>query len=135
MKTEPYSSLLFSWFLAPPPRIQKVLKSIGVIFKGKFFKIAWQVKRTMEEQNLIAAAIAASVAGGCIKCLEYHKKHALKAGFTEEDILEIATLAFKIRDRADILNRADLDTILTGNAQGNMQGKTPSSTGNSSCCG
>ncbi|OLS15676.1 MAG: hypothetical protein RBG13Loki_0711 [Promethearchaeota archaeon CR_4] len=89
----------------------------------------------MEEQNLIAAAVAASVAGGCIKCLEYHKQHALKAGFTEEDILEIATLSFKIRDRADELNRAELDAELTGDTSGNSPGKTPGFTRNSSCCG
>ncbi len=81
----------------------------------------------MEKREITIAAIAASVAGGCIKCLEFHKKHALTAGLTESDLLEIATLAFKIRDKADEFNRAELDAELTNNK--------PDSTEQFSCCG
>ncbi len=76
---------------------------------------------------MMIAAIAASVAGGCIKCLEFHKKHALTAGLTESDLLEIATLAFKIRDKADEFNRAELDAVLTNSKS--------DSTEQFSCCG
>jgi AhpD family alkylhydroperoxidase len=68
----------------------------------------------MEKRELIVASIAASVAAGCVKCLEYHKKSALAAGFSNSELLEIATLAFQIRDRADESNRVDLDAVLTG---------------------
>ncbi len=73
------------------------------------------------------AAVAASVAAGCIKCLEFHRKGALASGLTESDLLEIATLAFKIRDKADEFNRADLDAVLTHDE--------PVSTGDFLCCG
>ncbi len=76
---------------------------------------------------MLIAAIAASVAGGCIKCLEYHKKHALMAGLTESDLFEIATLAFKIRDKADEFNRAELDAVITTTR--------PESTEEFTCCG
>ncbi len=81
----------------------------------------------MEKRELLVAAIAASVAAGCIKCLEYHKKHALMAGLTESDLLEIATLAFKVRDKADEFNRAELDAVLTNTG--------PDSTEECACCG
>ncbi len=81
----------------------------------------------MEKREMIIAAIAASVAGGCIKCLDYHKKSGLKAGLTESDLLEIATLAFKIRDKADEFNRAELDAVLTNSGL--------DSTEEFACCG
>ncbi len=81
----------------------------------------------LENRELLIAAVAASVAGGCIKCLEYHKKSALAAGLTESELLEIATLAFKIRDKADEFNRADLDSVLISTG--------PVSTEDFSCCG
>ncbi len=67
----------------------------------------------MEKRDIEIAAVAASIAAGCNKCLEYHTKKALNAGLTKDDILDIATLAFKIRDKADEYNRLDLDAILT----------------------
>ncbi|HMF34707.1 MAG TPA: carboxymuconolactone decarboxylase family protein [Candidatus Lokiarchaeia archaeon] len=71
----------------------------------------------MESRDLIVAAIAASVASGCVRCLEFHKTRALAAGVTEDELLEIATLAFKIRDKADEFNRGELDALLTENLE------------------
>ncbi len=81
----------------------------------------------MDKRETIIAELAASVAAGCIKCLEYHKKGAMAMGLTENDLLDIATLAFKIRDKADEFNRADLDAILTNSG--------PVSTEEFTCCG
>ncbi len=81
----------------------------------------------MEQREVMIAAVAASVAAGCIKCLEYHKKHAMALGLTDNEMLEIATLAFKIRDKADEFNRAELDAVIT--KSGNV------ATEEVSCCG
>lgn len=71
--------------------------------------------------------MAASVATGCVRCLEFHKKRALAAGITEDEILEIATLGFQIQAEAVQFNRGELDALLTDTYEQGAQ--------ESQCCG
>ena len=60
------------------------------------------------------AFIAASVAAGCILCLEYHRQQALAVGLTQDEFLKIARYAHIVRRKADEHNISALDTVLTG---------------------
>jgi AhpD family alkylhydroperoxidase len=55
------------------------------------------------------AAIAASIAGGCRPCLDYHFKKALESGCTPDQIKEAVELGKMIRQRpiTDIYEHAD----------------------------
>ncbi|MFW9779586.1 MAG: carboxymuconolactone decarboxylase family protein [Candidatus Heimdallarchaeota archaeon] len=67
--------------------------------------------RTRERE---IAFIAASVAAGCISCLDYHKQQGLAIGLTKDEILKIARYANIVRRKAEEHNLGALDTILTG---------------------
>ncbi|MFQ5980420.1 MAG: carboxymuconolactone decarboxylase family protein [Candidatus Heimdallarchaeota archaeon] len=67
----------------------------------------------MNKREKEIAAVAAAVASGCVRCLQYHKKAALVAGITNDELLLIARLAFMVRGKADEFNRGELDDILT----------------------
>ncbi|MFW9853945.1 MAG: carboxymuconolactone decarboxylase family protein [Candidatus Thorarchaeota archaeon] len=68
-------------------------------------------QRTRERE---IAFIAASVAAGCIPCLDYHQQQGLAIGLTNDEILKIARYANIVRRKADEHNLGALDTILTG---------------------
>lgn len=80
----------------------------------------------MNNREKEIAAVAAAVASGCVRCLEYHKKAALAAGITNDELLIIARLAFMVRGKADGFNRGELDDVLTEREE--LQ------SGKSNCC-
>ncbi|MHA2296326.1 MAG: carboxymuconolactone decarboxylase family protein [Candidatus Hodarchaeales archaeon] len=94
----------------------------------------------MNKREIEIAAVAASVAAGCVKCLKYHKGEALAAGLTEDDILKITSNALMIRRKANDFNIGDLDEVLNDSNSAKKQteespeGLTTTSN-DSSCCG
>ncbi|MHA2362573.1 MAG: carboxymuconolactone decarboxylase family protein [Candidatus Hodarchaeales archaeon] len=64
------------------------------------------------ERETEIAAISASLASNCVRCLRYHVKKARKLGINDNDLLEIANLAFKIRENSERFHRMDFDDIL-----------------------
>lgn len=63
----------------------------------------------IDPKTLEIAGVAASVAGGCRPCLDYHFKKALETGCTIEQIQEAIELGKMIRQRPiqDIYDQAD----------------------------
>jgi AhpD family alkylhydroperoxidase len=82
------------------------------------------------------AFIAASVAAGCIPCLDHHRQQGLTIGLTQDEILKIARYAHIVRRRAEEHNIGALDTILTGHQQHSSRSSMGSDDSNSSdkCC-
>ncbi|MHA2296325.1 MAG: carboxymuconolactone decarboxylase family protein [Candidatus Hodarchaeales archaeon] len=67
----------------------------------------------MNRREKEIAAIAASVALGCVRCLEYHKMEGISEDIIDEDLLEIGQIAFKVRKNAHRFSRAEMDRILS----------------------
>lgn len=63
----------------------------------------------LDERTIEIAGVAASIAGGCRPCLDYHFKTALQAGCSIEQIKEAIELGNMIRQRPikDIYEQAD----------------------------
>jgi len=63
----------------------------------------------LDSKTIELAAIAASIAGGCRPCLDYHFKKALESGCTPDEIKETVELGKMIRQRpiTDINEHAD----------------------------
>jgi AhpD family alkylhydroperoxidase len=59
------------------------------------------------------AFVAASIASGCVSCLEYHRLEALSAGLSTSEIMDIAHYALKVRTQAEKTNLSSLDDLLT----------------------
>jgi AhpD family alkylhydroperoxidase len=53
----------------------------------------------LDEMTIELAGIAASVAGGCRPCLDYHFKKAIKIGCTLEQVKESVELGKMIKQR------------------------------------
>jgi len=66
------------------------------------------------------AGIAASIAGGCRPCLDYHFKKAIEIGCTIEQIKEAVELGKMIKQRpiSDIYEHAE--TLISRNATVNI---------------
>ncbi|MHA2338899.1 MAG: carboxymuconolactone decarboxylase family protein [Candidatus Hodarchaeales archaeon] len=69
----------------------------------------------LNEREIEVAALAASLASNCIRCLKYHKANALGLGISEDDLLEIANIAFTVSNKSEKFNRIDLDDVLLTN--------------------
>ncbi len=63
----------------------------------------------LEEKTIELAGIAASIAGGCRPCLDYHFKKALELGCTKEQASEAVELGKMIKQRPinDIYEHAE----------------------------
>jgi len=63
----------------------------------------------LDEKTIELAGVAASVAGGCRPCLDYHFKKALELGCTHEQIGEVIELGKMIKERPvkDIYEQAE----------------------------
>jgi len=63
----------------------------------------------LDSKTIELAGIAASVSGGCIPCLDYHFKKAMKLGCTIEQIKEALELGKMIKQRPikDIYEQAE----------------------------
>lgn len=88
----------------------------------------------MNSREKEISAIAAAIASGCIRCLQYHRKAALAAGLTDDELLEIAQLAFMVRNNSNRFNRGELDAILREDEKGQTDLKDYSPLPTSSCC-
>lgn len=53
----------------------------------------------LDEKTIELAGIAASIAGGCRPCLDYHFKKALEIGCTIEQVKEAIELGKMIKQR------------------------------------
>lgn len=53
----------------------------------------------LDEKTIELAGVAASVAGGCRPCLDYHFKKALELGCTYEQLGEVIELGKMIKER------------------------------------
>lgn len=53
----------------------------------------------LDAKTIELAGIAASVAGGCRPCLEYHFNKAMEIGCELDQIIEVISLAKMIRQR------------------------------------
>ena len=53
----------------------------------------------LDEKTIEVAGIAASVAGGCRPCLDYHVKKAIELGCTVEQVKEAMELGKMIKQR------------------------------------
>lgn len=53
----------------------------------------------LDAKTIELAGIAASIAGGCQPCLDYHFKKALEAGCSIEQIKEVTELGKMIKQR------------------------------------
>jgi AhpD family alkylhydroperoxidase len=71
-----------------------------------------KVKNDLNKREKEIASIAASVAAGCLGCLEYHKQKAIDIEISQEELLQVARIAMIIRNKADKHTINDLDTIL-----------------------
>jgi AhpD family alkylhydroperoxidase len=65
----------------------------------------------LDEREKEIASVAASVAAGCLGCLEYHKQQALDVGVSQDELLKIANISIIIRNKADKKSISDLDSI------------------------
>jgi AhpD family alkylhydroperoxidase len=88
----------------------------------------------MNNREKEIAAVAAAIASGCIRCLQYHKKAALAAGLTEDELLIIARLAFMVRSKTDKFNRGELDAVLSEDEESPAKLKDYAPPSTSSCC-
>ena len=63
----------------------------------------------LDSKTIELAGIAASIAGGCKPCLDYHFKKALEIGCTTEEAEEAIELGKMIKQRPikDIYNQAE----------------------------
>jgi AhpD family alkylhydroperoxidase len=63
----------------------------------------------LDPKTIELAGIAASVAGGCMPCLDYHFKKALEAGCSVEQAGEAVQLGKMIKQKpiSDIYEKAD----------------------------
>jgi len=63
----------------------------------------------LDSKTVELAAIAASIAGGCRPCLDYHFKKALEIGCTIEEVKESVELGKMIKQRPikDIYEHAE----------------------------
>lgn len=63
----------------------------------------------LDEKTVELAGVAASVAGGCRPCLDYHFKKAIEVGCTAEQLSEVIELGKMIKERPvkDIYEQAD----------------------------
>lgn len=63
----------------------------------------------LDEKTIELAGIAASIAGGCRPCLDYHFKKALELGCSKEQAAEAIELGKMIKQRPinDIYEHAD----------------------------
>jgi len=63
----------------------------------------------LDTKTIELAAIAASIAGGCRPCLDYHFKEAIKIGCTIDQITEAVELGKMIKQRpiTDIYDQAE----------------------------
>ena len=63
----------------------------------------------LDEKTIELAGIAASIAGGCRPCLDYHLKKAIEVGCTHEQIKESVELGKMIKQRLikDIYDHAE----------------------------
>ncbi|MHA1978620.1 MAG: carboxymuconolactone decarboxylase family protein [Candidatus Hodarchaeales archaeon] len=86
----------------------------------------------MNEREKEIASVAASVAAGCLRCLEYHKQQALDVGVSQDELLKIAHIAMIIRNKADKYSMNDLDTILLENHNSAIRSTTEPT--DSLCC-
>jgi AhpD family alkylhydroperoxidase len=88
----------------------------------------------MNNREKEITAVAAAIASGCIRCLEYHRKAALAAGLNGDELLAIAQLALMVRRNADKFNRGELDAILSENEENPAELKDYAPQSTSSCC-
>jgi AhpD family alkylhydroperoxidase len=84
-----------------------------------------------ERENEIAS-VAASVAAGCLGCLEYHKQQALDVGVSQDELLKIAHISMIIRNKAEKHNISDLDAIIIDDRKSAIRSNIKNT--NSSCC-
>lgn len=63
----------------------------------------------LDEKTIEIAGIAASIAGGCRPCLDYHFKKAIEVGCTNEQVKEAIELGKMIKQRPikDIYKQAE----------------------------
>jgi len=63
----------------------------------------------LDEKTIELAGIAASIAGGCRPCLDYHFKKAKETGCTNEQVKEAIELGKMIKQRPinDIYEQAE----------------------------
>jgi AhpD family alkylhydroperoxidase len=63
----------------------------------------------LDAKTIELAAISASIAGGCIPCLDYHFKKAIETGCTIEEASEAVELGKMIKKRpiSDIFVKAE----------------------------
>ena len=63
----------------------------------------------LDEKTIELAGIAASIAGGCRPCLDYHLKKAIEVGCTHKQIKESVELGKMIKQRPikDIYDHAE----------------------------
>jgi len=63
----------------------------------------------LDEKTIELAGIAASIAGGCRSCLDYHFKKAIETGCTIEEAKEAVELGKMIKQRPikDIYEQAE----------------------------
>lgn len=63
----------------------------------------------LDEKTIELAGIAASIAGGCRPCLDYHFKKAIEVGCTIEEVKESIELGKMIKQRPikDIYDHAE----------------------------
>jgi len=63
----------------------------------------------LDSKTIELAGIAASIAGGCRPCLDYHLKKALEVGCTIEQIKEVIELGKMIKQRPinDVYEQAE----------------------------
>lgn len=63
----------------------------------------------LDEKTIELAGIAASIAGGCRPCLDYHFKKAIEIGCTNEQVKEAIELGKMIKQRPikDIYKQAE----------------------------
>jgi len=63
----------------------------------------------LDEKTVELAAISASIAGGCLPCLNYHFKKAIEIGCTVNQTREAIELGKMIKQKpiSDILEKAD----------------------------
>ena len=53
----------------------------------------------LDAKTIVLAGIAASIAGGCRPCLDYHFKKAIETGCTIEEVKEAVELGKMIKQR------------------------------------
>ncbi len=63
----------------------------------------------LDDKTIELAGVAASVAGGCWSCLDYHFKKALEVGCTTDQLGEVIELGKMIKERPlkDIYDQAE----------------------------